>query len=84
MNYNAHFGFKISPFSTSPDDKFYYNSPNHSKAITKLIHAAETRRGLAVLIGDIGTGKTTISRKLLDYFSSRDDYHASLLVILHS
>ncbi len=84
MNYNAHFGFKISPFSTSPDDKFYYNSPNHSKAITKLVHAAETRRGLAVLIGDIGTGKTTISRKLLDYFSSRDDYHASLLVILHS
>lgn len=84
MNYNGYFQFSVAPFSTSPDDRFYYNSPNHSKAITKLIHAVETRRGLAVLVGDIGTGKTTISRKLLDYFSSRDEYSVSLLVIIHS
>ncbi len=84
MDYNAYFHFKIAPFSSAPDDKFYYNSPFHSKALMKMIHVAETRRGLAVLIGDIGTGKTTISRKLLDYFSSRDEYEVSLLVIIHS
>ncbi|MFO8061995.1 MAG: AAA family ATPase [bacterium] len=84
MNYRDYFKFKISPFSTAPDDRFYYNSPNHSKAVTKMIHAAEERRGLAVLIGDIGTGKTTLSRKLLDYFASRKEYKISLLVIIHS
>lgn len=85
MDYNNYFGFNLTPFSSSPDERFYYNSPYHSKAIIKLLHVVEQRRGLAVLIGDIGTGKTMISRKLLDYFSSKSDiFEVSLLVIIHS
>ena len=84
MDYNTFFNFKIAPFSSAPDERFYFNSPYHSKALMKLIHVAETGRGLAVLIGDIGTGKTTISRKLLDYFSTKEEYEVSLLVIIHS
>ncbi|HAV91681.1 TPA: AAA family ATPase, partial [candidate division WOR-3 bacterium] len=85
MDYNTYFGFKSAPFSSSPDDRFYYNSPFHSKAILKLLHVVDQGRGLAVLIGDIGTGKTTISRRLLDYFSSKpNEYEVALLVIIHS
>jgi len=84
MDYTTFFGFKAPPFASSPDERFYYNSPYHSKALIKLTHVAETRRGLAVLIGDIGTGKTMLSRKLLDYFSSNKEYEVSLLVIIHS
>ncbi len=85
MDYNSYFGFNIAPFASSPDERFYYNSPFHSKALIKLLHVVEQRRGLAVLIGDIGTGKTMISRKLLDYFSSQSDiFEVSLLVIIHS
>jgi len=85
MDYNTYFGFKIAPFSSSPDERFYYNSPFHSKALLKLMHVVDQGRGLAVLIGDIGTGKTTISRRLLDYFSSKpNEYEVSLLVIIHS
>jgi len=85
MNYNTYFGFKVAPFSSSPDEKFYYNSPFHSKALLKMMHVVDQGGGLALLIGDIGTGKTTISRRLLDYFSSKpNEYEVSLLVIIHS
>ncbi|PIP14553.1 MAG: AAA family ATPase, partial [bacterium (Candidatus Stahlbacteria) CG23_combo_of_CG06-09_8_20_14_all_34_7] len=82
MNYNTYFGFKVAPFSSSPDEKFYYNSPFHSKALLKMMYVVDQGGGLALLIGDIGTGKTTISRRLLDYFSSKpNEYEVSLLVI---
>lgn len=84
MDYTSYFGFKAPPFASSPDERFYFNSPYHAKALIKLTHVAETRRGLAVLIGDIGTGKTMLSRKLLDYFASNSEYEVSLLVIIHS
>ena len=84
MDYNEYFRFNSTPFAISIDDKFYFNSPYHSKALMKMIHAVDARRGLAVLIGDIGTGKTTLSRKLLEFFSSKQEYDVSLLVIIHS
>ncbi len=84
MDYKEFYGLKELPFVSSPDERYYYNSPQHSRAIMKLSHVAENMLGLGVLIGDIGTGKTTISRKMLETFSSRDDYIVGLLVIVHS
>jgi type II secretory pathway predicted ATPase ExeA len=49
----------------------------------KLTHAVETEKGLALMIGDIGTGKTTLSRRLLDQLID-DGIEATLLVIIHS
>ena len=74
----------MHPFSSSPDDRFYYDSPQHSKAIVKLTHAAQTMVGLAILLGDIGTGKTTLSRILLDNLTSSDEFEVALLVMIHS
>ncbi len=83
MGYENFFKLREHPFSFTTDEKFYYDSPQHSKALVKLAHAIETEKGLALLIGDIGTGKTTISRRLLDQFITKD-IEATLLVIVHS
>jgi len=84
MDYESFYGLKEKPFSTSPDERFYYDSPQHSKAILKLLHTAQESLGLGVLIGEIGAGKTTISRRMLDILSSKDDFEVALLVIIHS
>ena len=83
MDYLKFFGLAEQPFSNAPDNRFYYDSPQHSKAILKLSHAAEMMKGLAVVLGDIGTGKTTVSRRMLEILPD-DQYETGLLVIVHS
>lgn len=83
MGYETFYKLKEHPFGFTTDEKFYYDSPQHSKALVKLSHAVETEKGLALLIGDIGTGKTTLSRRLLDQLIN-NGVEATLLVIVHS
>jgi general secretion pathway protein A len=83
MGYESFYKLKEHPFSFTTDEKFYYDSPQHSKSLVKLTHAVETEKGLALLVGDIGTGKTTLSRRLLDQLIDKD-VEATLLVIIHS
>jgi len=82
MNYLEYYGLNMEPFSNAPDTRFYYNSAQHSKALTRLMFAVETMKGLAVLIGDIGMGKTTLARRMLDNLPE-EEYEAALLVIIH-
>jgi len=83
MDYENFYNLKEHPFKFTTDEKFYYSAPQHTKALLKLTHAVETEKGLALLIGDIGTGKTTLSRKLLDQLIA-NGIEATLLVIIHS
>ncbi|MEW6002189.1 MAG: AAA family ATPase [Nitrospirota bacterium] len=83
MDYLEYYGLKEQPFSTVVDSRFYYNSPQHSEALIKLRYAIDTRKGLAVVIGDVGSGKTTLARKLLEELDE-DAYEAALLVVVHS
>lgn len=83
MDYLSYYNLNIHPFSNIVDNKFYYNSPQHADAQLKLRHAIDAKRGLAVVIGDIGTGKTTLARRLLDELDE-NRYEAALLVIIHS
>ena len=64
MSYYKILGLGKEPFSTSPDPEFFYDSTQHKAALYRLRVAIELRRGLSVVLGDIGTGKTTLSRKL--------------------
>jgi type II secretory pathway predicted ATPase ExeA len=83
MNYTEYFQLTQEPFSNAPINSFYFNSPTHSRALNKLIFSISNMKGLAVLMGDIGTGKTTLARKLLEYLPE-EEYEAALLVIIHS
>ncbi|MGQ9569956.1 MAG: ExeA family protein [Thermodesulfovibrionales bacterium] len=83
MDYLQYYGLKEHPFSNVVDNRFYFNSPQHSNALKKLRYAVDTRKGLAVVIGDIGTGKTTLARRFLEELEE-DKYEAALLVVVHS
>lgn len=83
MDYLEYYKLKEHPFANVVDNRFYYDSPQHSNAMVKLKHAIDSKRGLAVVIGDIGTGKTTLARLLLDELDE-SLYEAALLVIIHS
>jgi len=83
MSYLDFYGLQIEPFSNAPNERFYYNSAQHARALTRIMYVAETMKGLAVVVGDIGTGKTTLARKVLDSLPS-EAYESALLVILHS
>ncbi len=71
------------PFSNAPVSRFYYSSTQHAQALMRLMHAVQSMKGLAILVGDIGAGKTTLARRMLDSLPE-DEYEAALLVIIHS
>lgn len=83
MDYLEYYGLKEHPFSNVVDSRFYYNSPLHSDALVKLRYAVDTRKGLSVVIGGIGTGKTTLARRFLEELDE-SEYEAALLVVVHS
>lgn len=83
MSYNEFYNLKEQPFSNTPDNRFYYESHQHNEAKVRMMHAIDTMKGLAVLVGDVGTGKTTLSRKLLDELE-QGPYEPGLLVVVHS
>ena len=83
MSYLEYYGLKKEPFSNAPVSQFYFNSPTHSQALARLTYAVSQSKGLALLMGEAGAGKTTLARRLLDTLAE-DQYEAALLVIIHS
>jgi general secretion pathway protein A len=74
MSYFKVLGFEKEPFSTSPDPEFFYLSKEHETALTNILIELRLKRGLSVILGDIGTGKTTLSRKLIQELKEREDF----------
>jgi len=64
--YLEFYGLKEKPFSLTPDPQFLYLSESHRTAIDSILYGIREREGFMVVTGDIGTGKTTICRSLLD------------------
>jgi general secretion pathway protein A len=64
--YEHFYGFSEKPFSLTPDPKFLYRSQSHANAFELLQYAIRRREGFVVVTGDIGTGKTTLCRALLE------------------
>ncbi len=62
--YEEFFGLRETPFSVQPDPRYAYPSVEHKIAIAKMRYAVDGKRGLAVLTGPVGIGKTTISNSL--------------------
>ncbi len=64
--YESYYGFSEKPFSLTPDPKYLYRSQSHGNAFDLLQYAVRRREGFVVVTGDIGTGKTTLCRALLE------------------
>lgn len=64
MSYYRALGLDAEPFSTSPDPGFFYETRGHKAALFRLRIAVELKRGLSMVLGDVGVGKTTLSRRL--------------------
>ncbi|MFH0732325.1 MAG: AAA family ATPase [Candidatus Omnitrophota bacterium] len=74
MSYYKLLGFEKEPFSTSPDPDFFYLSKEHEAALTNILIELRLKRGLVVILGDVGTGKTSLSRKLIQELREREDF----------
>jgi len=64
--YEKFYGFKEKPFNTTPDSKFFFPSAKHLEALNSMRYAIDERKGFVVITGEIGAGKTTVSRTLLN------------------
>ena len=93
LTYEPYYGLREKPFSLSSDPRFLYKSPSHAPTFDDLREGIRRREGLIVLTGDIGTGKTTLCKAVLedldrktfssfvpDPFLSREDLLKMLLV----
>ena len=69
--YEDFFGFAEKPFSLTPDPKYLYRSESHANGFELLQYAIRRREGFIVVTGDIGTGKTTLCRALLEQIDRR-------------
>jgi general secretion pathway protein A len=68
--YLRFYGLKEKPFNPTPDPRFLYLTAAHREALAQLEYGVKERRGFMVLIGEVGTGKTTLLRTLLDRLDS--------------
>jgi len=64
--YEKFYGFTERPFNTTPDSKFFFPSAKHTEALNSMLYAINERRGFVVITGEIGAGKTTVCRTLLN------------------
>ncbi|UCE53678.1 MAG: AAA family ATPase, partial [Desulfobacterales bacterium] len=71
------------PFSNSPDPEFFYHSREHLDCLQKLELSLLLRRGMNIIIGDVGTGKTTLCRQLIRRFSKREEVDTHLILDPH-
>jgi general secretion pathway protein A len=74
-------GLDKEPFSMTPDPEFFYQTKGHGNCINRLEISLRLNRGLNVIIGGIGTGKTTLSRLLLNRFNESGSDYSFFLIL---
>jgi len=71
--YKAHFNFTEKPFSIAPNPRYLYMSDRHREALAHLIYGMQGEGGIVLLTGEVGTGKTTICRCMLNQIPDNTD-----------
>ena len=69
--YEEHFGFTKEPFSINPDPRFLYMTRTHAGAMFNMMAGIRDRKGITIVTGDVGTGKTTLAYALLKDLSDK-------------
>ena len=65
--YNEFFGLKESAFNVSPDPRYFFLTPVMQEALAGLAYGVQRRKGIILLTGEVGTGKTTLLNQLMDW-----------------
>ena len=76
--YLEFYGLTLPPFDITPDPRFLFHSAKHREAINHLLYGIRERKGFVQLAGEVGAGKTTLSRALLEHLDSR--YSTALIL----
>ncbi len=69
--YHNFYGFKEAPFTITPNSRFFFSSAKHTEALSTLLYAINERKGFVVITGEIGSGKTTVCRTLVNQLDRR-------------
>lgn len=64
--YASYFGLRDKPFNATPDPRFFYTNRGYQEAYAALLYGIQERKGFIALTGEVGTGKTTLLRRLMD------------------
>jgi general secretion pathway protein A len=72
--YDEYFGFQEPPFSITPDPRFFYANSAYMEAYANLRYGIDAKKGFIAITGEVGTGKTTLLRKLMREFESTIDF----------
>ncbi len=80
MSYYRLLGLDKEPFSTSPDPAFFYESASHNAALYRLQIAIKLKRGMSLILGDVGIGKTTLSRRLFQLLKGEEKVSSHLIL----
>jgi TonB family protein len=72
MMYKTFFGLRERPFTINPDPRYLYLTPSIQEALASLIYGIENRTGFISLTGEVGTGKTTLLNRLLDWLKEQE------------
>jgi type II secretory pathway predicted ATPase ExeA len=76
--YLEHWGLQKSPFGNVPSQDVFYRSPQHEEALRRLLYAIEHRKGVAMLTGEVGCGKTTVTKALNNHLN-RDQFQFQII-----
>ena len=71
--YEQFYNLKEKPFNNNPDPKYFYPSPKHQEALDRLIYAINEHKGFVIITGEIGSGKTTVCRTLLNKLGGKKE-----------
>src|SRR5712691_840042 len=80
MSYYGVLGLTAEPFSTSPDPAFFYESVSHKAVLYRLQIALKLKRGLSLVLGVVGMGKTTLSRRLFQLLKREEKVSSHLIL----
>jgi general secretion pathway protein A len=81
--YEEFYHFKENPFNVTSDPVFFFLSSCHSQAFSHLTYGIEHRKGILLITGEVGTGKTTLCRTLLDKYRNHKEYNVKTALILN-
>ncbi|HHT9155262.1 MAG TPA: ExeA family protein, partial [Candidatus Tripitaka sp. YC43] len=79
--YLDYWGLKKKPFENTPNPDFFFYSAGHEEALTRLLYGVKERKGAVMITGEIGAGKTLLSRMLVRLLSrNKKSYNIAVIV----